>query len=174
MDPGDAPATTVVLPHGTTVTYDAAGRRLLERDRHGHPLARLTWRDDGTLAAAAVRLPDGSWLAIEPGAVIDAPWGRSDRLWHHDTPLTIFAAVDYARIAFIPAVAEPGGWDGLVYYRLHGSPKVYYSNYDAAYLETLVATLTAAARRAETWCVFDNTADGWATANALDVLERVR
>ena len=31
--------------------------------------------------------------------------------------------------AVVPAAGEPGGWDGLVYYRLHGSPKVYYSAY---------------------------------------------
>jgi uncharacterized protein YecE (DUF72 family) len=28
--------------------------------------------------------------------------------------------------AVVPAAAEPGGWEHLVYYRLHGSPKVYY------------------------------------------------
>src|SRR4051812_15125369 len=27
--------------------------------------------------------------------------------------------------AVVPEAAEPGGWDGLIYYRLHGSPKVY-------------------------------------------------
>ncbi len=37
--------------------------------------------------------------------------------------------------AVVPAAAEPGGWDGLVYYRLHGSPKVYYSAYPDEYLD---------------------------------------
>jgi len=36
-----------------------------------------------------------------------------------------------ARVAADPArmegAAEPGGWEGLVYYRWHGSPKIYYS-----------------------------------------------
>src|SRR5687768_11803231 len=36
-------------------------------------------------------------------------------------------AADPARV---PEAAEPGGWDGLVYYRLHGSPRMYYSSYD--------------------------------------------
>ena len=44
--------------------------------------------------------------------------------------------------AVVPAAAEPGGWDGLVYYRLHGSPKVYYSAYPDEYLEALAKTLT--------------------------------
>ena len=98
---------TIVLPHGTAVTYSPAGRRVRERDRHGHELARLEWREDGALARASVRIPDGSWLTIEPRATADAPWGPSDRLWHRGTALTVFAAVDYARIASIPPLAEP-------------------------------------------------------------------
>ena len=76
--------------------------------------------------------------------------------------------------AVVPAAAEPGGWDGLVYYRLHGSPKVYYSAYADEYLEALAKTLTRSARTAEVWCIFDNTAEGAATANALMCLPGVR
>ena len=76
--------------------------------------------------------------------------------------------------AVVPAAAEPGGWDGLVYYRLHGSPKVYYSAYPDEYLEALAKTLVRAAKSADVWCIFDNTAAFAATANALDVLDRVR
>jgi uncharacterized protein YecE (DUF72 family) len=83
-----------------------------------------------------------------------------------------------ARVAADPAVvaeaSEPGGWDGLTYYRLHGSPRVYYSAYDETYLEALADKLTGAAESADVWCVFDNTAEGAATANALDLLRRVR
>jgi uncharacterized protein YecE (DUF72 family) len=76
--------------------------------------------------------------------------------------------------AVVPAAAVPGGWDGLVYYRLHGSPKVYYSAYSREYLGALSETLARAARTAAVWCIFDNTAEGAATANALEVLELVR
>jgi uncharacterized protein YecE (DUF72 family) len=76
--------------------------------------------------------------------------------------------------AVVPAAADPGGWDKLVYYRLHGSPKVYYSTYADEYLEALAQTLTRAARSAEVWCIFDNTAAFAATVNALDVLDHVR
>ena len=61
-----------------------------------------------------------------------------------------------------------------MYYRLHGSPRVHYSAYDDEYLETLADTLTRAAKTADVWCLFDNTAEGAATVNALDVLGRVR
>jgi uncharacterized protein YecE (DUF72 family) len=82
-----------------------------------------------------------------------------------------------ARVAADPAVvaaaAEPGGWNGLVYYRLHGSPNVYHSAYSDGYLEALAKELTRAARSAAVWCVFDNTAAGAATQNALQVLGRL-
>jgi uncharacterized protein YecE (DUF72 family) len=76
--------------------------------------------------------------------------------------------------AVVPAAAEPGGWDRLVYYRLHGSPKVYYTAYPDAFLAALAKTLALAARSADVWCIFDNTALGAATVNALDLLGRVR
>lgn len=76
--------------------------------------------------------------------------------------------------AVVPVAAEPGGWDALVYYRLHGSPKVYYSAYPDEYLEALARTLTRAAKSADVWCIFDNTAAFAATVDALDVLNRVR
>jgi uncharacterized protein YecE (DUF72 family) len=60
----------------------------------------------------------------------------------------------------------------VVYYRLHGSPDMYYSSYDAGYLERLANRLHQA-RRASVWCIFDNTARGAATLNAIDLIERL-
>jgi len=82
---------------------------------------------------------------------------------------------EIARVAADPAVvpraAEPGGWGGLVYYRLHGSPRIYHSAYSAEYLDSLARKL--AKPDAPTWCIFDNTAQGEATINALTVLDRL-
>lgn len=91
----------------------------------------------------------------------------------------LLARVRVARVAADPAVveraAEPGGWDGLVYFRLHGSPKIYYSDYPSPYLDALTDKLTAAASRSmAVWCIFDNTALGAATANALTIVDRLR
>ena len=70
-----------------------------------------------------------------------------------------------------PGDGDPGGWPGVVYYRLHGSPKIYFSSYGPAYLRKLAARLDAHVAAAETvWCIFDNTALGAATANALALL----
>jgi uncharacterized protein YecE (DUF72 family) len=75
--------------------------------------------------------------------------------------------------AVVPTAAGPGGWDGLVYYRLHGSPKIYYSAYQDEQLAALAESLRLAAKSGAVWCIFDNTAAGAATLNALDVLERI-
>jgi len=89
------------------VVRDARGRRVLEIDRRGTRVAALEWRDDGALAGARVRAPDGAWIVIEPRATSEAPWGLSDRLRRGNTPLTIFAALDWARVDCIPPLAAP-------------------------------------------------------------------
>jgi uncharacterized protein YecE (DUF72 family) len=71
--------------------------------------------------------------------------------------------------AVVPAAAMPGGWDGFVYYRLHGSPRTYYSAYDDAALHVMAERLRAAT--APAWCIFDNTALDAATVNALDLMQ---
>jgi uncharacterized protein YecE (DUF72 family) len=49
---------------------------------------------------------------------------------------------------------------------------MYYSDYDEAFLESVAADLTArASRTRDCWCIFDNTAHGHATANALRLVE---
>lgn len=68
--------------------------------------------------------------------------------------------------AIVPQATEFGGWPGLRYVRLHGSPEIYHSNYGPDALAAIVARIKRPA--VETWCVFDNTALGAATANALD------
>lgn len=78
------------------------------------------------------------------------------------------AAVDPA---VVPAAAEPAGWPGLVYYRLHGAPRIYYSTYSDADLRGVTAALLRCT--APAWCIFDNTALGAATQNALDLRQRL-
>jgi uncharacterized protein YecE (DUF72 family) len=64
--------------------------------------------------------------------------------------------------------AAPGGWPGLVYLRLHGSPRRYWSSYPDTVLQQLAQRLGQAREEgAQCWCVFDNTASGAAVANAL-------
>jgi uncharacterized protein YecE (DUF72 family) len=71
------------------------------------------------------------------------------------------AAVDPAKW---PGASEPGGWTGLRYFRWHGSPRVYWSPYEEAWLRERAAALP---RDVGCWCVFDNTASGAALQDAL-------
>jgi len=72
----------------------------------------------------------------------------------------------------VPAAAVPGGWSDLVYYRLHGSPRTYWSAYGPDALEALALAIRQHER--EAWCIFDNTASGAALENAWDLQRRVR
>ncbi|CUS45221.1 MAG: DUF72 domain-containing protein [Pseudomonadota bacterium] len=71
----------------------------------------------------------------------------------------------------VPGAAEPGGWRGLRYARLHGSPRIYWSHYDAAAIERHAGVAHAA--EVENWTIYDNTASGAALGNALEMLDRV-
>jgi len=53
------------------------------------------------------------------------------------------------------------------YWRLHGSPRIYCSDYDDAFLTRIAALLRASAAGASHWVVFDNTALGHAVPNAI-------
>jgi uncharacterized protein YecE (DUF72 family) len=80
-------------------------------------------------------------------------------------------AADPARL---PAAADPGGWPGLSYYRLHGSPVPYRSSYDDGRIEAYAAALAAELQVGrEVWCIFDNTASSAATGDALKLASLV-
>lgn len=80
-----------------------------------------------------------------------------------------------ARVAADPPRApggdEPGGWRGFAYYRLHGSPRMYYSAYESGFLDALAQRISS--HQSPAWCVFDNTAGNAAVPNALDLRERL-
>jgi uncharacterized protein YecE (DUF72 family) len=79
-------------------------------------------------------------------------------------------AADPARA---PAAAVPGGWPGIAYFRLHGSPRMYWSVYDSAQLEHWARSLRSVPRRVPIWCIFDNTAASGAAGNALYMQRRL-
>ena len=132
------------------------------------------------LGALLVQLPPS--LAFDP-AVAEAFFETFRRLFGGDIACeprhaswfgaeadTLLAAHRIARVAADPArhlaAGEPGGWLGLAYWRLHGSPRIYYSPYDEAALRAL-ATGLRSGPAADVWCIFDNTASGAAAVDAL-------
>ncbi len=77
-------------------------------------------------------------------------------------------AADPARV---PEAGLPGGWRGLSYRRLHGSPVIYRSAYGEGRLRAYASDMAAdlGARR-PTWCMFDNTASSEALGDALRLI----
>jgi uncharacterized protein YecE (DUF72 family) len=94
--------------------------------------------------------------------------------WFDAEPEALLAGRQVARIAAdpapVPSAAVPGGWPGLAYFRWHGVPRIYYSDYDAESLDRIGQQVKAsAASGAEVWGIFDNTASGHALGNALAI-----
>ena len=85
----------------------------------------------------------------------------------------LLASHQVARVAAdpvrAPGLERPGGWSGLVYYRLHGSPRTYWSRYDARFIQGTAAALRALPETVDAWCIFDNTASGAAMENAQEL-----
>ena len=128
-------------------------------------------------------------LEFEPAAVTDflkllrqnfagdVVWEPRHKSWFEDDATELLSSFRLARVAAdpacVPKAADPGAASGVVYFRLHGSPRRYYSTYESDFLETLAIRLPKSAVAAKTWCVFDNTALGAATRNALELARRL-
>jgi uncharacterized protein YecE (DUF72 family) len=75
--------------------------------------------------------------------------------------------------AVVPAAGQPGSLGDLVYFRLHGSPRRYYSAYSDDFIDELSARIANLARNSRAWCVFDNTASGAAIEDALRLIAKI-
>ena len=73
----------------------------------------------------------------------------------------------------VPDAAHPAGWARVAYFRLHGSPRTYWSRYDEDAIAALAATIGRISTAEQVWCVFDNTASGAAIENAWELRERL-
>lgn len=72
-----------------------------------------------------------------------------------------------------PDGMRPAGDSNVIYFRLHGSPKIYYSAYSSEQIAALAEQLLKSSSIGETWCIFDNTAEGFALANALQLKQTI-
>jgi uncharacterized protein YecE (DUF72 family) len=122
------------------------------------------------IAAASIffeglRSRTGAMIACEP----------RNASWFTDAGGKLLADLHVARVAADPAITEvaavPGGWSGLSYWRLHGSPRVYRSSYSNRLPVYAAALANAAERGSECWCIFDNTASSAATRDALGLMD---
>ena len=173
---------SVKLPQA--VTHDSRLRRALD------PLKRFLGEVEGLedrLGVLLMQLPPslafeakpvGNFLelfrALHAGSIVcelrHASWftPAADRLmqdWRVSR-----AAADPAHF---PDADVCGGWMGhdepgaVLYHRWHGSPRMYWSSYSDAWLDQRSALALDLPDTVERWFVFDNTASGAATQNAL-------
>jgi uncharacterized protein YecE (DUF72 family) len=96
--------------------------------------------------------------------------------WFSTDADALLRQFDIARVAAdparVPAAVEPGGSRHLSYWRLHGSPKIYYSAYSNEFINRLAHRLKREKEEGRVvWCIFDNTTLGAATRNALDLCD---
>lgn len=98
--------------------------------------------------------------------------------WFSARADALLVRVEVARVAADPAPAAganvPGGWPGLVYHRLHGAPRRYWSRYTSDDLDAVAAAIRTVPAAVDAWCIFDNTASGAALENACELQGRVR
>jgi uncharacterized protein YecE (DUF72 family) len=122
--------------------------------------------DEGRVACFARQLRN--WL---PGHIV---WEPRHLTWFTPEAESLLLEQQFSRVAADPSITSsadrPGGSRQCVYFRWHGSPRMYYSNYEAAALQQLANDLAEAAQTAaQVWCIFDNTAEGAAINNALEL-----
>ena len=97
--------------------------------------------------------------------------------WVEQRAVRTLTKFEIARVAADPSRAagldEPAGWSDLIYYRWHGSPRMYFSPYDTSTLRVLAGKLRKRKGTVQTWCVFDNTGSGAAAANAMELSDLI-
>jgi uncharacterized protein YecE (DUF72 family) len=104
------------------------------------------------------------------GAVVCEPRHAT---WFSQSAGALLVRFEVARVAAdpptVPGADRPGGWSEVVYFRLHGSPRKYWSRYPDAYVHAMASAIGALPAQTEAWCVFDNTAAGAAIDNAYEL-----
>jgi uncharacterized protein YecE (DUF72 family) len=136
----------------------------------------------GKLAVILVQLPPSLAFDAQLAAAFFVSLGSRTEVqivceprhasWFEDEADALLAGAEVARVAAdpvkVPVAAVPGGWRGMSYYRLHGSPVPYRSSYDDGRIETYARAIASEREEGRpVWCIFDNTASSAAGGDAL-------
>jgi uncharacterized protein YecE (DUF72 family) len=129
---------------------------------------KLAFDPDVALAFfSALHRISGAAIACEPRHIS----------WFNDEVDSLLGDAHVVRVAADPAICEaaarPGGWRGLSYWRLHGSPVIYRSSY-ADRVDRYAALLSADSAQRDVWCIFDNTASSAGAGDALALADALR
>lgn len=171
---------SVKLPR--TITHDA---RLVAVDELVRQFAAEAGALGGKLGCVLMQLPPSlqfdAALAAGVFALLKQCFGcmlaceARHPSWFSDQATALMTSEAITRVIADPAKGQPGPHvptTADIYVRLHGSPRVYYSAYEAGYIAQLARDMAVHNRQGRTvWCVFDNTASGAATPNAVALLD---
>ena len=95
--------------------------------------------------------------------------------WFTSEATNVLVKHRIARVAADPpkghTACAPGAWPGVVYFRLHGSPRTYFTPYEQPFLVAIAER--AADYPVPVWVIFDNTGSGAAFENAVRMRELV-
>jgi uncharacterized protein YecE (DUF72 family) len=112
---------------------------------------------------ALLRSRTGAQIACEPRHIS----------WFTSEADTLLERLAIARVGADPAIceaaAQPGNWTSLRYWRLHGSPVIYRSSYHDRISDYARQVENEVSAARQVWCIFDNTASGAGTGDALEL-----
>lgn len=98
--------------------------------------------------------------------------------WFTKQANALLEELQVARVAADPALSEdaarPGGWPGLAYWRLHGTPVTYRSSYLDRIAHYAAKVADGGPATGERWCIFDNTASSAGAGDALALASAIR
>lgn len=164
---------SVKLPR--TITHD---QRLLDAEALLDQFAAETAGLGAKLGCVLVQLPPS--LRFDPAAAGRALRQLRERFscmlacearhgsWFGEEASALLRGQRITRVIADPPAGQPGPYVATsddAYIRLHGSPRMYFSSYDEAYLRDVADWLQGR----DGWCIFDNTASGAAILNALQL-----
>ncbi|WP_241237958.1 DUF72 domain-containing protein [Pseudoflavitalea rhizosphaerae] len=98
----------------------------------------------------------------------DISWWREDVIQQLAAQKVVFCGVSHHRLPETPVINGP-----LVYYRFHGVPILYKSEYSTAFLDEVSETISANGQVREAYLYLNNTAKGHAIKNALYLQEKL-
>jgi uncharacterized protein YecE (DUF72 family) len=159
---------TITHEHRLAGTHDLLARFLTESEALGAKRDVLLVQLPPSLDFEAQSAEQfwRAFRALYDGRIACEPRHKT---WFTREAEAVLRAFAVSRVAADPVVAggtdAPGTAGGFTYRRLHGAPRIYWSAYDAERLSMLGELLRETPLAA--WCIFDNTAAGAATANAL-------
>lgn len=166
-----------------TITHELRLRQIetalvefLEQVRHlDHKLGVLLFQLPPSLAFDR-RTAETCFSILREHSGVPAACEPRHPTWFRDEAARVLESFGICRVVadppIVPAGLQPAGSGSLRYFRLHGSPRMYYSAYGWEFLCELASSLkSSAADGNQVWCIFDNTAAGAAIENALELNE---